>query len=525
MPLTRYNASAATLTKNRTGGDWCPINGMCVTCVEGCIGMCEIGKSAYRGSEVIYPQPFGIITTGAQKNYPIDLSHFNIMGTAVGAVGIEEDSDRALFSNVNLETRLGRDKGLKMRLPFMIGALGSTNIAKQNWDGLAIGAAITGTSLTIGENVPGMDVDSIIEKGKVVYSPDLEMRVKLFREWQQDGYGTIVVQANVEDTRLGGQEYAIDKLGVDTVEIKWGQGAKDIGGEVKLKSLEKAQLLKKRGYIVLPDPLDPARIDEFKKGVFTEFERHSRVGMVTEESFVKRVEQLRKLGAKYVTLKTGAYRPADIARAVKFSSIAKIDYLTVDAAGGGTGMSPWHMMNEWGVPGIEMWSLVRKYCEHLAKKGEYVPDIVLAGGYAFEDQIFKGFSLCAPYVKAITMARSPLAAVMVGKTIGKALEDAELPIYLQRFGKTKEAIFITAEELKRKYGKDYEKIPTSAIGLYTYYERLAQGLRQFMCGARKFGLEHITRNDIAALTPEAAQASGIPLVSDLDAEEVDRILD
>jgi glutamate synthase domain-containing protein 2 len=332
------------------------------------------------------------------------------------------------------------------------------------------------------------------------------------------------VQANVEDTRLGGQEYAIDKLGADTVEIKWGQGAKDIGGEVKLKSLEKAQLLKKRGYIVLPDPLDPARIDEFKNGVFTEFERHSRVGMVTEESFVKRVEQLRKLGAKYVTLKTGAYRPADIARAVKFSSIAKIDYLTVDAAGGGTGMSPWHMMNEWGVPGIEMWSLVRKYCEHLAKKGEYVPDIVLAGGYAFEDQIFKGFSLCAPYVKAITMARSPLAAVMVGKTIGKALEDAELPIYLQRFGRTKEAIFITAEELKRKYGKDYEKIPTSAIGLYTYYERLAQGLRQFMCGARKFGLEHITRNDIAALTPEAAQASGIPLVSDLDAEEVERIL-
>ena len=53
--------------------------------------------------------------------------------------------------------------------------------------------------------------------------------------------------------------------------------------------------------------------------------------MVTEESFVKRVEQLRKLGAKYIALKTGAYRPADIARAVKFSSIAKIDYLTVDA--------------------------------------------------------------------------------------------------------------------------------------------------------------------------------------------------
>ena len=75
MTLTRYNATAATLTKNRTGGDWCPISGMCVTCVDGCIGMCEVGKSAYRGHEVIYPQPFGITTMASQKDYPVDLSH------------------------------------------------------------------------------------------------------------------------------------------------------------------------------------------------------------------------------------------------------------------------------------------------------------------------------------------------------------------------------------------------------------------------------------------------------------------
>ncbi len=66
-------------------------------------------------------------------------------------------------------------------------------------------------------------------------------------------------QANVEDTRLGTQEYAIDKLGVEAVELKWGQGAKDIGGEVKIKSLEKAQLLKKRGYIAALTP-EAARV-------------------------------------------------------------------------------------------------------------------------------------------------------------------------------------------------------------------------------------------------------------------------
>ncbi|MCX7702765.1 MAG: FMN-binding glutamate synthase family protein [Planctomycetota bacterium] len=524
MTFTRYNATAATLTKNRTGGDWCPVSGMCVTCVDGCIGMCEIGKSAYRGHECIYPQPFGIITTASQKDYPVDLSHFNIMGTTVGAVGIEEDSDKAIFPNVNLESKLGRGKGIKLRLPIVIPGLGSTNIALQNWEGLAIGSAISGTVLTIGENVCGMDEKSEIKNGRVVRSPELERRVGLFKEWQRDGYGEIVLQANVEDTRLGVQEYAIEKLGVTAVELKWGQGAKDIGGEVKIRNLEKAQLLKKRGYVVLPDPLDPKVVDEFKKGAFTEFERHSRVGMVTEEGFLKRVEELRKAGAKFVSLKTGAYRPADLARAVKWSSIAKIDYLTVDASGGGTGMSPWRMMNEWGVPGIELWSLLYQYCERLAKKGEYVPDIVLASGFVLEDQMFKGFALCAPYVKAIGMARGPLAAAMVGKTIGNLIASGNVPIFFERYGKTRETIFVTAEHLKREYGKDYERIPTSAIALYTYYERLAQGMRQLMCGARKFALKYITRDDIAALTPQAAKISGIPLVSDLDAEEVEKIL-
>ncbi len=524
MTLTRYNATAATLTKNRTGGDWTPISGMCVTCVDGCAGMCEIGKSAYRGHECIYPQPFGISTMASQKDYPVDLSHFNIMGTAVGAHGIEADSDKAIFPNVDLETKMGIDKGIKLKLPIVIGGLGSTNVAAINWDGLAIGSALSGTVLTIGENVCGMDVESKIENGKVVSSPELERRVKLFQEWQRDGYGEIIVQANVEDTRLAVQEYAIQKLGVRTVELKWGQGAKDIGGEVKIKDLEKAQLLAKRGYVVLPDPLDPNIVEDFKKHVFTEFERHSRVGMVTEEGFLARVEELRNAGAKYVTLKTGAYRPADLARAIKFASIAKIDYLTVDGAGGGTGMSPWRMMNEWGVPTVEIWSLTRKYCDRLAAKGEYVPDITLAGGFILEDQMFKGFSICAPYTKAITMARSPLAAAMVGKTIGKAIESEDIPIYLERFGHTKESIFVAAEELRRDIGKDFDKIPTGAIGLYTYYHRLAQGMQQLMCGSRKFSLEHITLDDIAALTPEASSIAGVPMVSDLDAEEVDKIL-
>jgi glutamate synthase domain-containing protein 2 len=499
---------------------------MCVTCVDGCIGMCEIGKSAYRGHEVIYPQPFGVITTASEKVYPVDYSHFNIMGTAVGALGIEADSDKAIFPNVNLEVHFGHDKGIKFKYPWIIPGIGSTNVAKNNWEGLAIGSALAGTGLTIGENVVGMDPEAVFENGKVLDTVDLKRRVKLYQDYQRDGYGAIVVQANVEDTRLGVQEYAIQELGVEIAELKWGQGAKNIGGEVKIRDLKKAQLLYERGYVVLPNPMDPLVIDAFERGSFKEFERHSRVGMVSEESFAERVEQLHKAGAKYVFLKTGAYRPADLARAVKFSSKYKIDLLTVDGAGGGTGMSPWRMMNEWGMPPVELHSLLYTYTKKLADRGEHVPALAVAGGFTFEDQIYKGLAIGAPFVKLVGMARSPIAAAMVGKTIGRTIEEQEIPVYVERFGSTKDEIFVTAPELRKELGDEaFERLPTGAIGLYTYYERLAQGLRQLMCGARKFDLSHVTRDDIAALTRDAAEVSGIQYIQDADEAEVQEILD
>jgi glutamate synthase domain-containing protein 2 len=247
--------------------------------------------------------------------------------------------------------------------------------------------------------------------------------------------------------------------------------------------------------------------------------------MVTEESFAKRVEELRKAGAKYIFLKTGAYRPADLARAIKFASRYKLDLLTVDGAGGGTGMSPWRMMNEWGVPPVELHSLLYTYAKYLDDHDEYVPALSLAGGFTFEDQIFKGLALAAPYAKLIGMARAPIAAAMVGKTIGRAIAEHQLPVYVERFGNSRDEIFVTANTLRQELGNEaYESLPTGAIGLYTYYERLAQGLRQLMCGSRKFSLDYMTRDDLTALTPESAAVSGIPFVMDVDRQEAEEIL-
>ncbi len=517
------NATAATLTKLRTGDSKCPFSGMCVTCLDGCVGTCEIGKSSVRGKETLYPQPFGKITAASEKDYPVDYSHLNISGTAVGAHGIAADSDVATFPNVSLESAVGVNGEIPLRLPIVIAGMGSTNIAADNWDHLAAGAAISGVGIVIGENVVGMDPNSEIVNGRVVKAPNLEKRIKDFTNWY-NGKGFIAVQANVEDTKLGIQEFALDKLGVDTVELKWGQGAKDIGGEVKLNSLERAQQLYSRGYIVLPNPTDPEVINAYKAGAFKEFERHSRVGMVTEDGFHARVAELRNVGAKHIFLKTGAYRAADLARAVKFASDAKLDLLTVDGAGGGTGMSPWRMMNEWGIPTIYIQGLLTKYLDKLAAKGAFVPKVCIAGGFTLEDHMLKGLAMSAPYVKAIGMARSPLTAAMVGKNIGAALAAGKVPAEYKKYGESIEQVFIYTSELKQMLGKDFDKLPVGAIGVYSYFERLAQGLRQFMCGTRKFSLDYITRDDVFALTKEAAEITGLKYIMDHDAEEADRII-
>lgn len=212
--------------------DVSPTSGMCSICIKECPVLCEIGLSAFRGREVLYPSQdyFGQSTAASLKNYDLDWSHFNILSRLRGAEGITPDPDVALFEKVNIESKIG---GIPLKLPLVIGAFGSTPVAKLNWDALAVGAALSGVILVIGENVCGVDPESKYTNGKVTYSKELDYRVKKFREFWDEKYGDICVQTNVEDQRGGVDIYAISKLEVNIIERKWGQGAKAIGGEIR----------------------------------------------------------------------------------------------------------------------------------------------------------------------------------------------------------------------------------------------------------------------------------------------------
>ena len=321
-----------------------------------------------------------------------------------------------------------------------------------------------------------------------------------------------MVQANIEDTRLGVQEYAVQKLGVECVELKWGQGAKCIGGEIKVSSLESAIQLKKRGFIVLPDPTLNKNQAAYKAGAIREFERHSRLGFITKEGFMDEIDRLRDIGFKRVTLKTGAYSMVELAIALRFCSEARIDLLTIDGAPGGTGMSPWPMMNEWGIPTFYLQSLAYDFCRKLEQQGHRVPDLAMAGGFSDEPSVFKALAMGSPYFKAVCMGRGLMIPGMVGKNIEKWIKDGELPKSVSKYGNSMEEIFVCYEELKEKFGSRMKEIPMGAVGIYTYAQKFKTGLQQIMAGSRNFNLSTITRGDLMALTPEAAEVSGIAYV-------------
>jgi glutamate synthase domain-containing protein 2 len=528
MNLQRPNANDATQTTNRSR-DVAPVSGICTRCVDGCRGNCEIFKASFRGREVIYPSPFGTITAGADKNYPVDYSHLNIMGYAFGAkglpAGVEANPDNTLFPLVSTETEYGTTEKVKMRLPVFTGALGSTEIARRNWEHFAVGAAISGVTIVCGENVCGIDPQAQFKDGKIVESPEMRRRVETYKRWHE-GYGDIIVQLNVEDTRFGVAEYVIEKLGVECIELKWGQGAKSIGGEIKIDSLERALELQRRGYLITPDPSLEANQAAFRDGALRHFERHSRLGFIDQESFMKEVERLRALGAKRITLKTGAYPMRELAMALKWASDARLDLVTIDGAPGGTGMSPWRMMVEWGVPTFYLQCMAYELANRLAERGKFVPDLAMAGGFSTEDHIFKVLALGSPYFKAVCMGRALMIPGFVGKNIARWIEENDLPRSVAEYGTTIEEIFVSYEELVARYGSETVKeIPTGAIAFYTFADKLRVGLQQLMAGSRNFNISSISRNDLMALTEEAAKVSGIPYVMDAYREEAMRIID
>ena len=523
-------------------------SGLCTLCRADCNGRCETWLSSLMGRKMLYPRDFGLVTAGSSNTIHIGVSYnsLRIRGRLYGAYGLPEgltnSEDDCIFPNVNLEAEFGNEPKVKSRLPIMTGALGSTFVAQKYWEPIAIGASLVGIPVVVGENVVGVDKKAEFKNGKVVKSPELDRRIETYLRYF-DGWGAIIVQMNVEDTRNGVAEYVINKYGDKVIiELKWGQGAKDIGGEIQVTDLEYAKLLKDRGYVVDPDPTKEEVVKAFKSGAIKSIARHSRIGYTSlsswkkvQEAFMKEVERLRKLGFKKITLKTGSYGMEALAMAIKFASDAKLDLLTIDGSGGGTGMSPWNMMETWGVPSIYLHSKAYEYAEILRKKRKKVVNMAFAGGFAREDHIFKALALGAPYTKLVCMGRALMIPAFLGSNIEGVLRPEnkdkvsgnwdKLPPFVANLGSEPENIFACWYEVEKKVGKDEMKnIPFGAVALYTLADKLKAGLQQLMAGARRFSVSSISREDLFSLNRETEEVTGIPFITEAEDDVAKEIL-
>ena len=176
-PCHLHPRSVFNRTKMRDPSHVCSFSGMCAMCTADCISSCEIGLSAVRGMETVYPTTTGENQIASEKVYPVDYSHFNINGRAFGAMGAPLDADRATIYHVGLEREIGTLNPVKLALPIILPAL-----IKLNWPDYFGGAAMAGVNAVIGEGAVSKDPTLAYENGKVVHAPKLREMLDAFHK-------------------------------------------------------------------------------------------------------------------------------------------------------------------------------------------------------------------------------------------------------------------------------------------------------------------------------------------------------
>lgn len=472
-------------------------SGMCSFCTEECDGTCEIAIAAVLGKQTVYPINTGNNQVASEKKYPIDFSHFNINGRVFGATGVNPNYEEANIYKVNLEREYGKFNPVRMTMPIILPAL-----IKLNWEDYFGGAAMAGVTCVIGEEARDKDPDLKIENGKIVEFAALKSMLDSFRKYYR-GYGQIVLQCNVEDDMLGLPEYAVREHNVEAIEFKFGQSAKGTQPARRLKNREEALEKQKQGALVFPDPMDSEIIKKAEEGTCPNFYSYARLPLWDEEYLIGRIEKLREMGLKNIYFKMAGYDIKDLERVILIGSKAEVDMITFDGAGGGSGYSPCKMMNEWGLPGVILENAICKIVDKLRAEGNYIPAITITGGFASEDQVFKALAFGNGMVTSIGICRASMTAAMTGKNIGERVKTGDIPKNMKKFGHTIDEIYGDLADLRDIYGKKADEFSLGAVGVFSYLNKIAFGLKHFAALNRKFDISYLDRSDLIALTYEA----------------------
>jgi len=411
----RRHANADITTKTKLAfPEHASVSGICSICTRD--GMCEIGKKAREG-RTLFPEPFGAAQFGAEKRIP-NLEDIQIIPELYG--------DGVIFKEVKTETEFG---GFRVKAPVSVAALGSTKVAHDQGAVLAKGAARAGIPMVVGESV-------LPTYGK----QGLKDRIKPYDD-NRTKYGAVVVQGNPHDIKEGVFELG-KSFGADAIEIKLGQGAKqNLGGEVKITGEREAKRYEKLGYFMVKNP-DGS------------YQRHANPGSINEEELRDLMIKKAELDLP-IWIKTGIGR--GIVKLVSMLDRIKKEHgvplkcLTIDGFGGGTGMSPWLVMNETSLPTGAVFGT-------LHSKPDF--DIMVGGGYNTGFDIGKLMMLGAD---GVSMGRAFLIATCEKEegvvNFTKAIqEELQMVCAIQRVKSVEELIgrrknlYALSEEAERLYG-------------------------------------------------------------------------
>ncbi|NLT58869.1 MAG: FMN-binding glutamate synthase family protein [Clostridiales bacterium] len=473
-------------------------SGMCSLCAEDCDSLCELGLAAVRGAQTVYPTTTGANQVASEKQYPLDFSAFNINGRVFGALGAAADAEQAGIFSVGLGVEYGQRHPVKLAMPIILPAL-----IKLNWRDYFGGAAMAGVTCMVGEDAKSKDPGLRVENGRITDFPFLGDILDSFARYDR-GYGQIVPQCNVEDDLLGVPEIAVQKYGARAIEFKFGQAAKGTQPANRLPDLKTALARQQLGGLVRPDPSDPEVQRAWEEGVCPNFYLYGRLPMWDEDFFARRLAGLRALGLQNVYFKMAGYDPADMERVLRIACAQQVDMVTFDCAGGGSGYSPCKMMNEWGRPAVLLERQLLDILNRLQAEGLALPAVSIAGGFASEDQVFKALAFGNGQVKAVGLCRAPMAAAMRGASVGAAVRSGHVPAQLAAYGSTVEELFADLPDLRALYGKAANDFSPGAIGVFSYLNKIAFGLRHFAALNRKFDVGYLDRSDLVPLTAEAA---------------------
>ena len=163
------------------------------------------------------------------------------------------------------------------------------------------------------------------------------------------------------------------------------------------------------------------------------------------------------------------------------------------------------MMNEWCLPTVCLEAAVVDICKKLEGEGLELPAITIIGGFATEDQVFKALAFGAPYITHVGLCRASMAAAMSAKKVGELIKSGNVPPALQKYGSTVQEIFKDLPDLRAIYGKEADSFSPGAIGVFSYLNRVAFGLKHFGALNRKFDVSLFDRSDLIPLTRDAKE--------------------